>query len=402
MPRIATATCSGLTAVVVALASMWLVPPRVVAAQMPGPSLLASGTMDLRWTAPLELAPGTTPDFDEQAAFVVARDGTLARVDLERGVVDWQVAAATALSPSVGGGLVYVAGADGVEGHDATDGALVWRRALPGPAARRPYWDTGWLIVSLESGDLVALRASDGAPVWQVALGAAVQVPPAPSLDNLYLGLSDGRTVALALATGRPVWTRTFDGQATGLTALDDQLLVGTTGGALYSLDLLSGRPRWRLRLGAAVSGAPAADDRRIYVVAFDHVLRALSRGSGSLQWRQGLPHRPAGGPVLLGGAVLVPTYANELAGYATATGEPSVSLSSASEVIGATQVRVGGRVTGTRLTAVTTEGRLVGFAPRIEPAPAPLADLPGTPVPEPPPPSTGPPQPPPADRDAR
>jgi outer membrane protein assembly factor BamB len=136
--------------------------------------------------------------------------------------------------------------------------------------------------------------------------------------------------------------------------------------------------------MGAAVVAAPAADASRVFVVAFDHIVRALDRRSGHLRWRRPLPHRPAGSPVLVGPTVLVPSLSTELSGYDAATGEPSMTVSHTSEVAGATHFRAGGRATGTRLTAVSTEGHFVAFGPRIEPAPAPLADLPGTPVPEP------------------
>jgi outer membrane protein assembly factor BamB len=207
-----------------------------------------------------------------------------------------------------------------------------------------------------------------------------------PGLDNLYLGLADGRTVALALKSGAVVWTRETGGRASGLTALDDQLLVGTTSGQLVSLELRSGRQRWRFRTGAGVVAAPAADDRRLFVVAYDHVLRALDRRHGQLRWKRALPHRPAGGPLVTGGTVLVPVFATELQGFDASTGTPSLTMTTASEVTGALRVRLGGGATATRLTAVSTEGQLIALGPRIEEAPVPLGALPGTAVPEPPP----------------
>jgi PQQ-like domain len=151
-------------------------------------------------------------------------------------------------------------------------------------------------------------------------------------------------------------------------------------------------RPREVAIVFAVVStlvalGTAAVDDTRIYVMAYDHILRALDRRSGNLRWRRALPHRPAGSPVVVGGTVLVPSLSTELAGYDAATGAPTLSMASTSEVAGETRFRVGGRVTGTRITAVSTEGQLIAFAPRIEAAWVPLADPPGTPSPEPAPP---------------
>jgi len=97
------------------------------------------------------------------------------------------------------------------------------------------------------------------------------------------------------------------------------------------------------------------------------------------------LAHRPAGAAVLVGDMVLVPSLATELAAYEATTGAPALSVASASEVAGSTHYRLGGPASGTRLVAVSVEGQLLAFAPRVEPAPVALGDLPGTPVSEPP-----------------
>ena len=366
--------------------AVWLWPAGLVAQPAVAPSLLAGGTMDVRWVTAPEIALATPPAFDAETAYLATRDGAVLAISLDTGVTRWRADGAATFTPAVGGGLVFVTTSAGVRALHAGTGRLAWQQPLPGRIAAPPYWDTGWLILSFEGGDLAALRAADGALIWRTALGAVAHVAPAPGLDNLYLGLADGRVVALALADGRLVWTQALDGQASGLTALDDQLLVGTTKGAVASLDLVTGAARWRFRTGAAVVAAPVADDARIYVVAYDHLLRALDRRRGQLRWRRALPHRPAGGPVVTGGTVLVPVFATEQQGFDARTGAPTLKMASAGEVAGATRFRVGGRASGTRLTAVSTEGQLIAFAPRVEPAPAPLEALPGVAVPEPPP----------------
>ncbi len=362
-------------------------------------SLLRGGALDLRWMSPVTSPLAAPPALDPQSAYAPTRDGRLVAWDLDSGRARWQTATSTTLPVAVGGDLLFAVVADGVEARRVSTGALVWHRPLTGAVAAPPYWDTGWLILSFEDGDLAAFRAADGELLWRAALGAVAHVPPAPARDNLYLGLADGRTVAMALTTGRTLWTRELGGVATGLTALADQLLVGTNAGALHSVDLTGGRTRWRWRTGAPIVAAAAADDKRIYVSAYDHILRALDRRSGNLRWRRALPHRPAGTPVLVGDTVVVPSLATELAAYAAMTGAPAGSLASVGEVAGSTQYRVGGPAGGTRLVAVSVEGRLLAFAPRVEPAPVALGELPGTAVSEPPPAQAASPVPPPASR---
>lgn len=365
-----------------------------------GPALsLLGGALDLRWMTPVASPLAAPPALDGQSAYAPTRDGRLVAWDLDSGRARWQTTTSTTMPVAVGGDLVFAVVADGVEARRASTGVPVWQRALTGTVAAPPYWDTGWLILSFEGGDLAAFRAADGELLWRTALGAVAHVPPAPARDNLFLGLADGRTVALALKTGQTIWTRDLGGVATGLTALDEQLLVGTSAGALHSVDLTGGRTRWRWRTGAPIVATAVADERRIYVSAYDHILRALDRRSGNLRWRRALPHRPAGAPVLVGGTVLVPLLATELAAYAATTGAPALSMTSVGEVAGSTHYRVGGPPGGTRLVAVSVEGQLLAFAPRVEPAPVALGDLPGTAVSEPPPAQAVSPVPPPASR---
>lgn len=350
----------------------------------PGVALLTGGALDLRWTTDPETPLAAAPAYDVTTAYAPFASGTLAAVDLDSGRVRWRAAVKTGVSPATGDGLVFAASGDGVAAFVAATGAAAWHRTLPGTIAAPLHWDTGWLLASFESGDLVALRASDGALMWRQSLGAIVRVPPAPALANLYVGTEDARLLALDLASGRTLWTRTLDAAASGLTPFDGELVVGTTGRYLYDVDLDSGRVRWRWRIGAPVAGGVAVDERHLYVAAFDHVLRALDRGNGNLRWMKSLPHRPAGTPVVVGTTVMVPTLSTELAAYVAATGAPATAVASAGEVAGEVHLRVGGAARGTRLVALTVERRLLAFGPRVEPAPAPIGGLPGTVVAEP------------------
>jgi outer membrane protein assembly factor BamB len=368
------------------MAGVWCATPaRAQASSPPGFALLAGGTLDLRWMSGEGQAVAAPPALDDATAYVPMKTGRLVAFDLETGRARWAVEAETPWAPAVGGGRVFLAMSGGVRAVDGASGRVVWQRPLPAAAASPPYWDTGWLVISIEGGDLVALRADDGEVLWRSALGAVTAAAPVGALDVLYLGLADRRVVALRLATGAPVWTRTLAGPSTGLLALDDQLVVGTAAREAQSLDLQSGRSRWRWRLGGAMVGAAAADDEHIYLVSYDHLVRAVDRRSGNLRWRRALPHRPAGSPVLVGTLVVVPSLSTELSAYDAATGTPAIAITSAGEVAGETHVRDGGPATGTRLLAVSSEGRLLAFGPRVEPGVAPLESLPGAPVSEPP-----------------
>jgi outer membrane protein assembly factor BamB len=180
------------------------------------------------------------------------------------------------------------------------------------------------------------------------------------------------------LERGSLVWTSALNQPVSGLLALDDQLLVGTRANRLHSFSPDRGRIRWSQRAGADVIGAPAADDVTIYFAAFDNVLYALHRRNGNVRWRRNLPTRPSGGALIVDDVVLVPFATREIGAYVAATGRPAFTIQAAGELGGAPFLRESARLTEPRLIATSREGALQGFATRIEPPPAPLADLPG------------------------
>jgi outer membrane protein assembly factor BamB len=344
-------------------------------------SLLTAGHLDMRWNTALDAALEVPPAFDADAVYLALRGGRLVAVELATGRRRWAQDVTSDVRPATGEGLVFVAGGGRLAALAPDTGKPRWETSLPRRVAAPLYWDTGWLIVSLEGGDLLAFRASDGELVWRRALAAPLATLPAPALDRLYLGLTDGRVVAVALASGVEVWTRGIEGAATGLLALDEQLIVGSSARAIYSFSLDSARQRWRWRLGAAVLGAPTADADRIFFTTLDNTVRAIERRNGHLAWRQGLPSRPAGPPLWMDGHILVPLLSTEMRGYEAATGTSAFQVTAAGEAGASPHVRPHARATGARLITITLDGRVQAFGPRIEPVPVLLDVLPGVPV---------------------
>jgi outer membrane protein assembly factor BamB len=337
------------------------------------------GALDLRWLVPLDAPPASPAAYDANTAYVPVRGGALVAVDLDRGLVRWRRDLATSIAPSSGDGLVFVATEGLVQALAPSSGATRWRTTLPGTLLTIT-WDNGWLLCSNATGDLAALRASDGELVWHTELGATLVGPPVAGLDRVYVPLDGGRVVSLDLATGVRSWERVLPGRVMGLHAVNSQLIVGTTGNAVFSLDLASGRQHWRWRVGADPAGPAASDDRHVYFAARDNVLRAVDVRSGNLRWTVDLPSRPVGGPQILPGAIVVP-LSTSVAAFDPATGKQIGSIAAMGEISGAPHIRLHARPTGAHLVALARDGRMQGFAPRFEEAPARLEGLPGVAV---------------------
>jgi outer membrane protein assembly factor BamB len=336
--------------------------------------------LDPRWTVSLE-SVAVPPGFDQQLAYVPLKSGGLLAVDLDDGRVHWTSDLTTAATPATGDGLIFVAGDALVLALEQASGRTLWRTPLGAAVEGAVHWDSGMVLVSLVNGDLVALHSEDGRVVWRSSLGSPMRVSPSAIEDRLFVALRDGRIAALDARTGATIWNVPMAQDVTGVFALDDQLLVGTRANLLHSLTLDRGRIRWSQKAGADVIGAATADEDLIYFVAFDNVLRALNRRSGNIQWRRNLPSRPAGGPLRADDVVLVPLSTNDIAAFLARSGAPSFTIQAAGELGAPPFLRESARPTAPRLIAISREGALQGFAPRIEPAPVPLADLPGVKV---------------------
>jgi len=337
----------------------------IIQAATPPPPML-----DARWVITFDSAPAATPGFDADSAYVPLQGGKLVAANLNRGTIRWQLDVATALTPATGEGLVFVVTDSTIEARDAATGAVRWSSPWSGGSTVPPLYDTGWLLASTAAGDLVAMRASDGQTVWRRQLGSPLSGSPGPALDRLYLPLADNRVVSLLLATGDVMWERTLPARATSLLALDDQLVIGTAAKRVISLHLRNGRERWAWPVGGDISGAPAADADRIYFAARDNVLRAVDRGSGNLRWKANLPSRPAGGPLRLPDALLMPLVSSEIQAFEPASGKPATSARAAGEIGAQPFFRANASMTSPQLITVSREGQLQGFGRRFEPVP--------------------------------
>ena len=334
--------------------------------------------LDPRWTVSFDTAPAAPAGYDQDTSYVPLKGGDLVAVDLNQGNVRWKVALATSSTPATGDGLVFAAGEGVITSLDQRTGQTQWRTPLPAPLASPLAWEAGWLFASGENGELIAVNGQDGKVAWHAALGSPMASVPATSADRLYCALRDGRIVALELNTGTPIWTLPLGEEVTGMLALNEHLIVGTRANRLHSISMSRGTVRWSQKAGADVTGAPVADEDHIYFAAFDNIVRALDRQSGNLRWLRRLPSRPSGGPLRIQDVVLVPLVTTDIDGFNAKTGAPAFTIRVVGELGGLPFLRESARPTAPRLVAMSREGALQGFAARIEPPPAPLAEMPG------------------------
>lgn len=334
--------------------------------------------VDVAWTAALGSSPRHSPAYDRERAYLALRDDSLVAVDLETGERTWTVDQRLDHPPAAGDGLVVAASGIRLSGWRAFDGSPLWSIDLDSPIVAPPLWNTGWLVVGTEAGELVVLRGFDGRELWRRSMHSTPTVQPVIAGDRLFVPLADGRVVALALAGGTPIWERKLGGRPQGILALD-AVYVGSTDNHLYRLALADGDVDWFWRTGGDIVGTPTADAGHVYFNSRDNVLRALDRRNGARRWRRPLPGRPTAGPIRMDPVIVVSGISPTVELFDTRTGLPRGQYVASSELAAMPHVIPDARAPAPHLVLVTGAGRIVGLtraagphqlSPGLPPAP--------------------------------
>ncbi|HUG47903.1 MAG TPA: PQQ-binding-like beta-propeller repeat protein [Candidatus Limnocylindria bacterium] len=189
----------------------------------------------------------------------------------EEPVVLWQkeYAAAITADPLVVGGLLIIAGEDGiVRALDLDNGQERWQATTPASIAATPSSDGSYLYAIGTDGSLRALSIDEGGVVvWEqegFLLGSIVTVAG----STVFAG-ADQELVALAATDGSELWRASAPG-TTGAALGGELLYVSGAGSGELTVLGLDGSPKGTMATEGAHVLTPAVVDGVISVVARD------------------------------------------------------------------------------------------------------------------------------------
>jgi outer membrane protein assembly factor BamB len=310
-----------------------------------------------------------------QTIVVPLKSGRVVALKTSDGTPAWHADVSIERPISADADRVYVPSADAIQALDATTGGALWS-AETGSLTAPPLVHGGW-VVTAATGNLSVFRATDGSAVWQRNLGS-IEFRPAIDGDFLFVPLVEGPLLCLNLQTGETVWERPLGGSPGEPMAIAGKVYAGAADKFFYVLDAENGDILWSLRVGAAPRGRAAVDQDHIYLVALDNMLRALDRGHGAIRWRKGLKYRPAEGPSIISGGIVVPGAVATLTVFAP-DGSSLTDLTFPATVVAVSNVSVGDS-SAALLAAVTGDlehpWTLWLLEPSTEPPPLPIVEL--------------------------
>lgn len=262
---------------------------------------------------------------DEDLFAISARDGrVLWRFDPVDGVDvgRWP--------PRLSGGLVIVGSSNGwVFAVDAANGIIRWSKRLgtvtqlliyTAPVVDGTLYVTAVDFDSAENGQpqgfVGALDATNGALIWmravprnEISIGATATIDPVVAGEVVVVGARDGPVYGFERATGalrwkmQPLVDPLQSGDLHFLSHCDGVIYVGSSSSTIVAaLDAATGQERWRTPKSRGSPDRVSCDGRSVFVVRVNGGLEVLDATTGSKQWEIGYPDNDFWGGVVIDG----------------------------------------------------------------------------------------------------
>jgi outer membrane protein assembly factor BamB len=168
-----------------------------------------------------------------------------------------------------------------------------------------PYWelavsgevfvaeDGGFLYLTSNLGQVMAVDAATGNILWSLHLGVWVSAPPAAHAGVVYVGATDHVLYALDAGSGALLWYYTSQGEILAKPVVDEGMVFFTADNdsvydllhRLYALDARSGALLWIYDTESWTPASPAVGDDAVYSGGYRREVYALDKYSGRELW---------------------------------------------------------------------------------------------------------------------
>jgi outer membrane protein assembly factor BamB len=243
-----------------------------------------------------------TPVIAGGVVYVGDADGTVHAVGLANGARRWTksfgesgfAAAGAVVGDSVVVGDVYGV----VRSLAVADGAVRWEvktesEVHAGPMAHATADGARLVLVTTESGELLALDPADGAERWRFTIDQPLRCTPTVVAGHALLAGCDGKLHAVDLESGTETGSIDIGGPTGSSAAVHDGVAYfGTESGTFYAIDARDPRAmetRWTYRdprrsQGIRTAAAVAAGG--VVYGSFGKAFYCLDPTSGELRWQ--------------------------------------------------------------------------------------------------------------------
>ncbi|MCB5362940.1 outer membrane protein assembly factor BamB [Pusillimonas sp. CC-YST705] len=294
---------------------------------------LSSGA--IQWQANISPDLSAGVGSDGQTTAVAAVDGSIIAFD-DNGNEKWRTRATgrVDIPPAVGAGVVVVRSSDyRIQAFDAETGEAIWNVQRPGPALAlktnmRMIIIEGLVISGLPNGRLIAIGAQDGSVQWEgivsISRGATdlerisdiVGEPQAQGPILCGVAYQGNITCFNVAQGGYPLWEQPFS-STTGLGSDRVNVYAANQTSVVHAFQIETGEPTWsQADLRNRRLTSPAVVAPGILVGDYQGYVHVLARTDGALLGRTQLG----------GGAIVSPPLATDR-GVLVQTGSGNLAL---------------------------------------------------------------------------
>jgi len=271
-------------------------------------------------------------------------DAVFFALDTDTGKVIWkkQPGALNASSPVYHRGVLYAVTLEPgqVFALRARDGKLMWQADLPGRSESSPALYKGKLIFGCECASVFAYDAKTGKQVWETSTSGEVKAAPAIADGKVYVGDYAGEFYAMNAVNGDIIWQQSGQGSSFGRAGrfysspavAYGRVYATNVDSRVYSFDTEDGEIGWTQSTGdwiysAAVIGSAGEDRPAVFTGGFDHNAYALDARTGDIIWSTDVGGIVSGSGSIVGDVFYVSILAGETIGMDTETGEKVFSF---------------------------------------------------------------------------
>ncbi|MBP6020216.1 MAG: outer membrane protein assembly factor BamB [Burkholderiaceae bacterium] len=262
---------------------------------------------------------GFAPTLVGESVYAATPSGSVSKVNLATGAVQWQANTGGKLSAGAGsdGQITAVAAADGTVTAYNDQGVQVWQAKATSEVSVPPVVGNGMVIVRSSDYRIQAFDAATGEPRWNIqrpgpalALKTSMQMRIVDGL--LISGLPNGKLIAINVTNGHVQWEGTVSvsqgatdleriSDVVGIPQIQGPLLCGVSyQGRMVCFDVSQGgMPIWEQRFSS--STGMTSDSQYVYAATQRDTVYAYSLADGQEVWKQdGLRNRRLSSPAVI------------------------------------------------------------------------------------------------------
>ncbi len=258
-----------------------------------------------------------SPYVSDDSVFAIDADGKLTSFNRSNGSVQWAVELNRNITSGVSGDddNIYVASGNGeVFAISQSIGGTLWTSDVSSEVIAAPVAGPDYIVVRSLDGKVYALEKSTGERRWIYtysvpALSIHGNGRPTVVADGVLVGLDNGKLVALRAADGRVFWEVTLGDNAgrseveklsdldADIQILEPYIYAVNYQGSVAQVDASQGRSVWSSPV-SSVAGLAVTDQLVVVTDEFDAV-HAFNRADGEPLWSQeSLANRRLTGPI--------------------------------------------------------------------------------------------------------